>query len=121
MPGDDSTQPVLLVACLCAAWCRTCADYRVHFEAVTAPLGARVQTRWVDIEDEADRLGEVDVVDFPTVLLATQGRAVFLGPVLPHAGTLERLVEEALHGRLPPLADAATAAEATALAGRLTG
>ena len=32
----STTQPEFLVACLCAAWCGTCRDYRAGFEALAA-------------------------------------------------------------------------------------
>ena len=45
----------LHVACLCAAWCRTCESYQQVFEAACAELPqAGLQVRWIDIEDEAE-------------------------------------------------------------------
>jgi thiol-disulfide isomerase/thioredoxin len=97
----------LLVACLCAQWCGSCRDYAPPFAAVAAEFGARVRTRWIDIEDEADLVGEIDVENFPTLLIARGPRVLFFGTVTPHAATLRRLVENAL----PP--DAAAAAGAS--------
>ncbi len=96
----------LLVACLCAAWCRTCDEYRPTFDALAAEFGAQAHFVWVDIEDEADALGAVDVVDFPTLLIARDGRPCFFGPVLPHAQTARQLVRRAAQGALPDLDDA---------------
>ncbi len=53
----------------------------------------QVRFAWVDIEDEADTVGDVDIETFPTLLVAQDGRARFLGPVLPHAGQIGRLLE----------------------------
>jgi hypothetical protein len=97
-----SPQPPLLLACLCAAWCRTCGDYRATFDALAAEFGAAAVTpRWVDIEDDEDALGGVDVVDFPTLLIARGDAQIsFYGPVLPHAQTLRGLLQRALADEL---------------------
>ncbi len=85
-----------LLVCLCAEWCGTCRDYRPLFDEVAA-RHAGLQVGWVDIEDEADFVGDVEVETFPTLLIAdvTAGGVVvrFFGPLTPHAQTLARLVE----------------------------
>ncbi len=79
------------VVCLCAAWCDTCGDYRRTFEAVARDWPA-MRFEWLDIEDEADVAGEVDVETFPTLLVADGSGARFFGPLLPQAGVLARLL-----------------------------
>lgn len=109
MPPTDPSP--WLVACLCAGWCRTCDDYRrVMAEAARAHPGWRFA--WVDIEDHADALDDPDgagedIENFPTLLLARQGVAHFFGPVLPHAGVLDRLLAQAAADQLPPAAPVA--------------
>lgn len=49
--------------------------------------------RWIDIEDEADLVGDVDVETFPTLMLAREGRVLFAGPVLPRLGDVQRLLD----------------------------
>jgi thioredoxin 1 len=100
-PGDR-----LLVACLCAAWCHLCADYRATFDALAHEFGDRARFVWVDIEDDEAALGAVDVVDFPTLLLAGGDAIQFYGPVTPHADTARALVLRALQGQLGAVADA---------------
>jgi hypothetical protein len=93
----------LHLACLCAAWCRTCDEYRVPFDAAVRDLapaiaaaGAVLRPHWVDIEDEADALGDYDVETFPTLLIA-EGRGLhFIGPVTPDAAALRALLRRAL-------------------------
>ncbi|MBA4112841.1 MAG: thiol reductase thioredoxin [Verminephrobacter sp.] len=80
------------VVCLCADWCGTCRDYRALFDAL-APAYPGVRFVWVDIEDEADVAGDLDVETFPTLLIADGQTARFLGPLLPQAGVLSRLIE----------------------------
>lgn len=89
----SSTAPAeFFVACLCAAWCDTCREYRAGFEALAAHF-PEAEFRWVDIEDEADRLGDIDVENFPTLLIQRDERVLFLGVMLPQHGLLKRLLE----------------------------
>lgn len=101
----DSPAPAaeirLTVACLCAQWCRTCDGYREVFDQVLLALDdARVQGMWVDVEDQADAMGAIDVENFPTLLMARGDEVLFFGPVTPHAQTLQRLIVAALQGGL---------------------
>jgi len=109
----------LLVACLCAEWCGSCRDYRATFEALAARFAADAEFAWIDIEDESDALGDPDIENFPTLLLADAGGLRFLGAVTPHAATAERLVANALAGALPVIggADAELAERARRLVG----
>ncbi|MBC8057060.1 MAG: thioredoxin family protein [Rhizobiales bacterium] len=104
----DPARPVL-VACLCAAWCRTCNDYRLTFDALAREFAHQARFVWVDIEDDEDALGGVDVVDFPTLLVAQGDRIPFFGPVLPHAQTARHLLQRALRGELGAVTDAGLA------------
>ena len=50
--------------------------------------------RWLDIEDEADALGDLDVETFPTLVIGGRDGAVrFAGPVLPQPGQIARLLQ----------------------------
>lgn len=93
-PADASARPpapMLDVVCLCAAWCGTCREYEAIFaELQRAAPGHRY--RWIDIEDEAELVGDIDVETFPTLLLAHRGRVLFAGPVLPRLSDAQRLL-----------------------------
>src|ERR687883_130194 len=57
---------MVVVSCLCAEWCDTCVQYRPGFFA----LGERfpdAKFRWIDIEDQADEVGDLEVENFPTI------------------------------------------------------
>lgn len=98
-PRADATTSGLTVACLCADWCGTCRDYRADFErTVGAVPGACVQAVWIDIEDDAELVGAVDVENFPTLLIARGREVLFFGTVTPHLSTLARLVQAAVDG-----------------------
>lgn len=100
-----TANPDWQVICLCADWCGTCREWRPQLAAVARAHPA-VRFAWVDIEDEADAVGDVDIETFPTLLIAGHGRARFLGPVLPHTGNVERLLaslqQDERAGAVPP-------------------
>lgn len=77
--------------CLCAGWCGTCGVYRPLFDEL-ARAHPDVRFEWVDIEDDAEIAGDLDVETFPTLLIADGERALFLGPLLPQAPVLARLL-----------------------------
>jgi hypothetical protein len=79
------------VICLCAQWCGVCRDWRAIFDAA-AREHPGAHFAWIDVEDEADAMGDVDVETFPTVLIARGSDALFLGPVQPSAAQLSRLI-----------------------------
>ena len=90
----SSPKPTL-VACLCAAWCRTCDDYNTVFAALEQHNpGCRFV--WIDIEDEADLVGDIDVETFPTLLIGVGHELRFIGPVTPQLGTAQRVLASAL-------------------------
>ena len=92
--ATDSADPAsnaLWVVCLCAEWCGTCRDYRPLFEQV-ARAHPQLRFGWVDIEDHADIADGFDVETFPTLLVAGADGTRFLGPLLPHAETLSRML-----------------------------
>ena len=121
-PTAPASPAPLLVACLCAQWCRTCEAYRDAFAASrdafarAHPGGLRFA--WVDVEDESELVGDLDIEDFPTVLIARGADVLFFGTVMPHAQTLDRLVRSALEGA-PALAPESLEPDVRALPGRL--
>lgn len=90
MAVPESTDE-LWVICLCAEWCGACREYRPLFAQVErAHPGLRFA--WVDIEDHADLADDFDVETFPTILVAGADGTYFIGPLLPHAETLSRML-----------------------------
>jgi thiol-disulfide isomerase/thioredoxin len=87
-----------LVACLCAAWCDTCVAYRPGFLAMAARF-PRAEFRWVDIEDEADAAEDIEVENFPTIVVRRGGETLFQGVMLPHHEHLERLLQKVIEGK----------------------
>jgi thioredoxin 1 len=108
----------LVVACLCAAWCSSCREYRSTFDNVARHFPA-ARFLWIDIEDDAALVDGVDVEDFPTLLIAAGGEPRFFGPLTPHAETLAALVRAGAAEGLPALPDAPLRAVLVRLASRL--
>jgi thioredoxin 1 len=79
------------VACLCAGWCGTCTSYRAAFEQL-ATRHPDKHFVWIDIEDQADVVGELDVENFPTLLIQRADTVAFFGTVLPDPALAERLL-----------------------------
>ena len=112
---DNELHSGVLVACLCAAWCTTCDAYR----PVLAALAARrpgLRFAWIDIEDDADALGDeaLDIETFPTLMLLRDGAPLFYGPLLPNAAMLARLLDALATGQA--LAPGAATSVPTAMA-----
>ena len=84
-----------VVACLCAAWCDVCKQYRPGFEAL-ATEHPEQQFVWIDIEDQADLVGDLDVENFPTILIQHRDIVVFYGTMLPEPRQVARLLEAQL-------------------------
>ncbi|WP_348694212.1 thioredoxin family protein [Duganella fentianensis] len=80
-----------IVACLCAAWCGTCGSYRATFEELASRHPDK-QFVWIDIEDHADVVGDLDVENFPTLLIQHADTVAFFGTTLPDAGVAHRLI-----------------------------
>ncbi len=87
--------PELRVTCLCAEWCTSCREYRSGFDGLAVGL-PQVRFRWLDIEDEAEALGDLDVENFPTLLIGRAGLVLFYGPMLPQHKHLRRMIEQLL-------------------------
>src|SRR5690349_10410624 len=80
-----------VVACLCAAWCGTCGSYRAAFDGLAARHPDKTFV-WIDIEDQADVVGDLDVENFPTLLLQRDDTVAFFGTMVPDAAVADRLV-----------------------------
>lgn len=91
--------PAPQLLCLCAAWCHLCTAYAPVFAEVVR----RLRTDWpdlaprqIDIEDEAELVGDLDVETFPTIVVLRGAQVLFHGPLPPQPEVLERVVRAAL-------------------------
>jgi thiol-disulfide isomerase/thioredoxin len=81
------------VACLCALWCDTCGEYRPGFEALAREF-PQAEFVWLDLEDDADEVGDLEVENFPTIQVKRGEEVLFYGVQLPVHEHLRRLLKE---------------------------
>ena len=102
-PGfSDYSMSDLLVACLCAEWCDTCRKYQPGFEILGHELSQH-RFVWIDVEDQGDLVIDVEIENFPTLLVAQGGQLLFAGTMLPQIGHLRRLLETLNEKTVPQL------------------
>lgn len=101
MTSGSSVGESWLVACLCAGWCSACREYRATFEQL-ARAHPDMRFVWVDIEDESDALSpfDLDIQNFPTVLVARGAELRFLGVLQPQSAALSRTLQAAQRSAL---------------------
>lgn len=88
---EQTRDPQWWVICLCAAWCGVCREWEPLF-AQQARAHPQIRFAWVDVEDEAEAMGDLEIETFPSVLIARDAQALFLGPVPPSGTQLGRLI-----------------------------
>ena len=94
---------MLNVICLCAEWCSACRAWQPDWEAAAARHPEH-RWQWLDIEDEPDLMDEVglDIETFPTVLIAREGRALYLSAIPPQPAFLDALIARLSPAGAPP-------------------
>ena len=110
------------IVCLCAAWCRTCDGYAPVLAQVSAELAAgngAVRRHWIDIEDEAELVGDFDVETFPTLVVIGPDGVRFAGPLTPQPDTLRRVLRATVSDAPEASPWPAVAPEIDAFAARL--
>jgi len=98
-----TSNPDWRVHVLCAQWCGVCRDYSAFVEQQQRQSAA--QWVWVDIEAHSDALGDLDIENFPTLLITQGDELRFLGTVTPQPEVAERLLQSFLDGNRYPLSD----------------
>jgi thioredoxin 1 len=87
--APPSTAQPLLVACLCATWCKTCTEFRDTFDKL-AKEHAGERFVWVDVEDDSALVGDLDIENFPTLAVFRGDKALFYGVSMPQQGVVAR-------------------------------
>lgn len=88
---EGTTRNTWWVACLCAQWCGVCREWLPLF-TTQARAHPHMRFAWVDVEDEDDAMGDVDIETFPTLLVARGDQVLFLGPIPPSATQFTRML-----------------------------
>jgi len=113
--SGEQAEPTWWVACLCADWCGVCREWLPQFTA-QARANPHLRFAWVDVEDEDETMGEVDIETFPTLLVARGDQVMFLAPIPPLASQFTRLLARL---QAQPMPDPGVPASANALLARL--
>ena len=79
----------MLVVCLCAAWCTTCNEFRGTFDKL-AQARPDLTFRWIDIEDDAALVGDIEFDNFPTLAVFRGDVPLFYGVTTPQEGVVAR-------------------------------
>lgn len=104
--------PNLRIFCLCAQWCVICREFEPAFQRLATD---HPEHRWqsLDIEDHEALLADIDIENFPTVVILNSAQQVcFAGTIEPRIDSLQRLVQAAQAGDLHLTADSAQAWQA---------
>jgi thioredoxin 1 len=79
----------LLVVCLCAAWCKTCSEFRDTFDNL-AKAQPDAQYVWLDVEDDSALIGDIEIENFPTLAVFRGNSPFFYGVSMPQEGVVAR-------------------------------
>ncbi len=86
---DQAGKDRLLVACLCAAWCKACTEFRGTFDKLAAANeGAKFV--WLDVEDDSALVGDIEIENFPTLAVFRGDTPLFYGVTMPQEGVVAR-------------------------------
>jgi len=92
-----------VVVFLCAQWCGVCRHLMSELEQMlNQPSVAALHVTdwfWIDTEDAADELPNLDIETFPTVAVISGGKLRMLAPVLPERTVWMRTIQASLHSK----------------------
>jgi thioredoxin 1 len=88
---DSDDRATRWVFGLCAQWCGVCREWREAFDSVAA-RNPQDRFAWIDVEDEDELVGDLDIETFPTLLVGTAQKVLFFGTILPSPDLLARLL-----------------------------
>lgn len=81
-----------LIVGLCASWCNNCADWR-RTVSLLAEKYREFCFVWLDIDEHADMVAEVDLETLPVLLVQDNDQVLFLGSVIPKKDVTERIIQ----------------------------
>ncbi len=98
MPSVDI--PPLTVVCLCAGWCHICEEYQQTFAALAEEFAGKARLIWVDIEEQEEIVGALDIENFPTMLIGNADKIRFFGAITQIPGTARQLIRKGMMDEL---------------------
>ncbi|WP_297913171.1 thioredoxin [Thiomonas sp.] len=85
-----------IVACLCAQWCGICRGWRDAYRELaqqSADLLPASRWLWVDVESQADALGDFEPENFPVLAVQQGARLLYCAALPQQAGNWRRMVQ----------------------------
>lgn len=76
----------------CAAWCGVCRDLNKIW--LTQPNNLNIQMYWVDIDDYADQLEEIEFESFPYIATFKNKKLSFFGTALPNIAVIKKIAHQ---------------------------
>jgi thiol-disulfide isomerase/thioredoxin len=80
-----------VIACFCAGWCKSCRGYHADL-ARLARAYPKIAFFWIDIEEHADLMGDLDIDKFPSILIQYRNMVTFFSCITADIGQLERIM-----------------------------
>lgn len=108
-PASSESLRRIEVAFICATWCATCREFLPQVQRL-ADANPHASFLALDVEADADLLGDIDVDDFPTLVVAHPRGVLYYGPTVPQVPVVQRLLDDLLGRDAAPL-DSAEAQE----------
>ena len=91
--ADAFAEPArIIVVAFCAAWCDTCNEFRTVYESIAARRSDATFV-WLDIEDDEECVGDIDVENFPTLAIFRGTDPLHFGVSVPSETTIVRLID----------------------------
>lgn len=98
----DPMSSMTVIVC-CANWCGVCRDFKAPLQEL-ARRHSEHRFVWIDVEDTQEWDDEIDIENFPTVLVVgNDSSQYFQGPIEPHIKALGKLLD-ALQENSKPIA-----------------
>ncbi len=84
----------------CAEWCGSCREFKEHFNSINRDELSKV---WLDIEDDASLIDEIDIDNLPTILAVSgDGHTYYFGEIPPNKTFLEKILQDISLEKLAP-------------------
>ncbi len=91
-PGGEEAW---VVACLCARWCTVCRSWQGEFVRLARDCGTlfgQARWLWVDVEEQADELGDFEPENFPVLAVQRGDELLYCATLPQQAGNWKRLL-----------------------------
>ncbi|AWD32622.1 hypothetical protein CKSOR_00516 [Candidatus Kinetoplastibacterium sorsogonicusi] len=80
-----------MIVCFCASWCSTCIDYKKKLEIFSNSI-TEYSFIWLDIDDHEHLIGDIEIENFPTILIKKSNKNVFFGTISSNILVLEKML-----------------------------